>query len=878
MSMDTSERRITFLGVSTPETQVFGAGSAAPVRVRNVRGGIARLASLVSAAAAAPEAPAALGASVRVGDVRTATGLSSTVALYSPRPRSADRWSLREQHGQVGALTELPPLDGAPEADLLVIDAWGVRVMGASARSWAPGAARAILACLPGPDEGAGLARLLRSAEWETLTQLAGDGLTAIVEADSLRSLEVVLSKGMSWERTALELVHALETNPSMAVLCRCRNLVVRFDLEGTLHVALDARNKVADARLFYDPALREGGLRLSRDWPGDVPGAEACLAASLALRLSTQDAPGAASPGAIAAGIQCGLAAARLLVSTGFSAGEPTDSPEGAFAADGLPYDALARTLLGAFAPLPVASIPVDVGSVGPLSAQQAESWSILGNSRTLATDEGRPLLSMGQRLAEFGPAALFDIPREEIGSFLTVDRAEIESIRAIVHLVEVYDRSDRGERPLSLGVFGPPGAGKSFAVKQVAKRLLGTGPLEFNLSQFEGPRDLVGALHRVREAVLSSPGRTPLVFWDEFDSRGYAWLQLLLAPMQDGRFQDGQQSYSLGKSIFVFAGGTAHSFDRFGAFAGAGREEQEQAFRLAKGPDFKSRLHGALDVLGPNRRERWVSSADGGTWQADPADVAFPLRRALLLRGQLGVGPAERLFIDQGLLGALLEIPRYEHGSRSFERVVYHLRHGARDGVYRRSDLPVPALLAGHVDGGELIRRAAQALPLVRILHELAQACHAAYLDQVGEAHYRMAFDDLPPAIQADNHAAASRITRVLERAGLVIVEKGSPAELKPEEVARLIEAQIETLAEAEHDGWRSFKEACGWRVGHRTKARELLDLQNNLLVPYAELAEAEKDKDRNAVRNYPRIVALGGWGLASVVTDESQAVVGT
>lgn len=862
--MDDAGRSITVLGLSPVETQIFARGRAMATRVRRVEGGAARLARLLDAARARPEAVTALGAKVDCTASSPPPGPEGTVALFSPRPGSGASWSLRELLGRIESPAPAAPRQAPPAADLLVLDAWGIHQVGGAWSARSDAAPSAVLACLPGRDHEAQLDALLRSAAWDELAASAGAGLCVVVDADALRALDVVVSKGMSWERTALELVRALQTSASLGPLRRCPNLVLRLDLEGALHVRIEA-GKVADARLFFDPALREGGRRLEKDWPGELPGIDACFVAGLALRLGAEG--GAATPGAVAAGIQTGLAAARVLVEQGLQAPEPRAASGATADDDGLPYEGVAKALLGGVPPLPVASIPVDDGSGKGVSEAQVASWSVLTDNRAVATDEGRPLLAMAQRLAEFGLPALFDVPREQIGHFVTVDRTEIESIRAIVHLVEVYERQDRGERPLSLGVFGPPGAGKSFAVKQIAKRLLGTEPLEFNLSQFDGPRDLVGALHRVREAVLASPGKTPLVFWDEFDSRGYAWLQLLLAPMQDGRFQDGQQSYSVGKCIFVFAGGTAPCFGQFGVFSGAGREASDQAFRLAKGPDFKSRLHGSLDVMGPNPRERWVPEPGGGRWEADPGDLAYPLRRALLLRGQLGLGPSAHLAIDRGLLGALLEIPRYEHGSRSFERVVYHLRHGARDGVYRRSDLPAPALLVGHVDGGELIRLAGRALPLVRILHELAQAVHGAYLDHVGQAHYRASFEALPAAIQGDNHAAAGRIARVLARAGLEIVEKGSAAELEPGEAARRIEEQIEVLAEAEHEGWRAFKQACGWRQGSRTKARELLDLQHDLLVPYAQLSEAEKDKDRNAVRKYPYILALGGWGVGEV-----------
>src|SRR5581483_4690165 len=136
--------------------------------------------------------------------------------------------------------------------------------------------------------------------------------------------------------------------------------------------------------------------------------------------------------------------------------------------------------------------------------------------------------------------------------------------------------------------GIFGAPGA-KAYQ-----------GWMEFNLSQFADSRDLIGAFHQVRDRVLQ--GYTPVVFWDEFDSREYEWLQYLLAPMQDGRFQEGQITHQLGKCVFIFAGGTAWAFDEFGPRPDDA--DDVRRFKLAKGPDFKSRLDGYINVLGPNQR----------------------------------------------------------------------------------------------------------------------------------------------------------------------------------------------------------------------------------------------------------------------------------
>ena len=119
--------------------------------------------------------------------------------------------------------------------------------------------------------------------------------------------------------------------------------------------------------------------------------------------------------------------------------------------------------------------------------------------------------------------------------------------------------------------------------------------------------------------------------------------------------------------------------------------REQWEADFKAKKGPDFKSRLAGYINVVGPNRR--------------DDHDITFPVRRALLLRVHLGVAPEGSLTIDPGLLAAFLKIKEYRHGARSLEKIAEQVRLASRTGEFTRSDLPSRNQLDLHVDAEEFL-----------------------------------------------------------------------------------------------------------------------------------------------------------------------------
>ncbi|MDR2197050.1 MAG: ATP-binding protein [Coriobacteriales bacterium] len=294
--------------------------------------------------------------------------------------------------------------------------------------------------------------------------------------------------------------------------------------------------------------------------------------------------------------------------------------------------------------------------------------------------------------------------IPHLTFGGSLVYTRREIEELRVVRNAFWTYIRDTATSHPISFCVFGPPGAGKSFVVKQIereVRREVATEFIECNLSQMDSEHDLVNIYHHVRDTGLQ--GRLPIVFFDEFDAQKngqpYYWLKQFLAPMQDGKFYENGVTHYLGRAIFVFAGGINKNWEHF--------RRQAERDREAKGLDFLSRIRGYIDVLGLNPELDEVagcaaaapaSPAAGAPAAPAPAPAAeasvrFPfdasgefdkaalevcIRRALLLRAVLeakcgiGKGDDRYLPVDDAVVDAFVFVREYRHGSRSLQTII--------------------------------------------------------------------------------------------------------------------------------------------------------------------------------------------------------------
>lgn len=652
---------------------------------------------------------------------------------------------------------------------------------------------------------------------WEHLISASAERLIVIVAIDDLRAGEIQVSRALSWERTAQDLLWELVNAPALNALSQVAHTLVSFGPSGAMLVSRKDDSPSPSCTLFYDPAVAEGGWELEH--ADGVMGGTDSLVAAIACRLvGRPDAP------ELGPAVEAGVAATRLLHLRGYEESGPgrTDLA--------FPLDAVAGALRSETEPLVAVTVP---------EPSADRYWTILEDRCHGA------LAAIAAEVVRRGPSvALAGVPLGRFANLTTADRSEIESFRGVAALIGDYLTSAT-TAPLCIGVFGPPGAGKSFGVKQVAKAVAGglvSSALEFNLAQLSSPDELADAFHVVRDTALS--GRIPLVFWDEFDSdlmgEPLGWLRHFLAPMQDGEFRHGQLTHRIGRAIFVFAGGTAARVEEFGRGLG------EADFRRAKGPDFVSRLRGFVDVLGPNAR--------------GPQDRYAVIRRALLLRAilerhapQLFDGP--QLRIDSGVLRAFLEVSEYRHGARSLEAIVAS-SHLAGASTYARSSLPATAQLSLHVEPEDFESLVQHPELEGALLERLARAAHRVYEEGLPGSRTPVPFDDLPAYQQDQNRANVRDIPAKLARIGCVMVPASAasaPTELTSDEVER--------LAEDEHARWMRDL-GPGWQHGAtRDPARRI----HEAYLPWEALPNEQREKDRQLVRRIPTIIRAAGYAIA-------------
>ncbi|MBP1763635.1 MAG: hypothetical protein H6Q65_693 [Firmicutes bacterium] len=672
---------------------------------------------------------------------------------------------------------------------------------------------------------------------WEKLGRDHIDKTIVIINGDDLRSKGVNISKSLSWERTAQDFEWQINNSPNLSFLAKCRHLIVLFGLEGAIHY----KNEGAlESRLYFLPYEFEGGS--TADSQGKMSGITSCFVAGIARSIvlgNDNDEEIAASVGE---GIREGIVATQKYFIEGFGKNIGEDS----FPSSEIFVESKNDFIYKEHVQDVAIPLYADTGF--------KSYWNILRDKSS------NNLADIAYNIVKNGVQhALQFIPIAQFGNLKTVDRGEIESYRSIKKLMCEYISTTNTTRPLCIAVFGTPGSGKSFGVTEIAASIAPglIQKLNFNVSQLRTTSELINAFHKVRDLCLEA--KLPLVFFDEFDSHydgKLGWLKYFLAPMQDGVFREGDSLHSIGKAIFVFAGGTSSTLKEFCGEDIEDEEEYKQfliGFKSAKGPDFLSRLRGYVNILGPNQTNQ-------------NSDQLFIIRRAMLLRALLErktphlINDKGEAQIDNGVLRALLKIPRYKHESRSMEAILeMSLLTNAKK--WEQSYLPSKEQLKLHVDEEEFLRHLMHDTFFSEKIESLAIAIHEK--DRELNEHdinvdpeFIKKWEDLDEDLKESVRDQAMRIPDALLTINYDVVSvKEKPA------IIEFTEKELDMLAAYEHANWYRYQRKAGWKKDNVKNKRAKTD---PALVNWNSLPKENKYRIYQMVAIWPKILANANFKI--------------
>ena len=150
-----------------------------------------------------------------------------------------------------------------------------------------------------------------------------------------------------------------------------------------------------------------------------------------------------------------------------------------------------------------------------------------------------------------------------------------------------------------------------------------------------------------------------------------------------------------------------------------------------------------------------------------------------------------------------------------------------------------------------------------------ELARSIHESYCAEAkarGETRQTNAalvpWENLEEDLKKANRAQAADIPNKL----LVLEYELAPSYgIKASEIS-ITDAQVETMAIREHDRWMEDRIRNGWKYAP-IKGTDHARKQHPLLVPWEQLSEPEKEKDRDTVRNLPRLIEKAGFRVRKI-----------
>jgi len=494
------------------------------------------------------------------------------------------------------------------------------------------------------------------------LSQKNAEKTVIILKANELRKAGFYIGTAQSWEQMAFDTYKVISNRDELK---KFKYVIVCFEQEGAL--VADLQN--SKYRLSYFPDEIEFTYsKVNGEIFGKLIAFQACIVNALCKFLSNHPNENNFDLESLNCGVRAGLLSMRKLINEGFCGnGEGKGKyPHMRVAKDinfNLADDEIKK----------VQSVSVNKKFMKDESNRLSLLLELITHDeeykrlypRLNNKDNLSNILKLSMEIVKEGKSKVLDrikkVPSFEYGNLISLDRFEMGYYRDLYGLIENY-MNKKTERPLSICVFGSPGSGKSFSVKEIIEKIdkKNTEIISCNLSQLFNPCELSGCFEKIRDAGLQN--KVPVVFWDEFDTKlhdiPFGWLRWFLAPMQDGKYYDNGIEHHVGRAIFIFAGGINETMKEF--------EKKSSDHKTEKVPDFISRVKGSLNIVGPNAHNEF-----------DKKYYFYLIRRAFILRHlfekhyDLGMnGPLD--VVGDEIISALLKVNEYTYGIRSMETVV--------------------------------------------------------------------------------------------------------------------------------------------------------------------------------------------------------------
>ena len=256
-----------------------------------------------------------------------------------------------------------------------------------------------------------------------------------------------------------------------------------------------------------------------------------------------------------------------------------------------------------------------------------------------------------------------------------------------------------------------------------------------------------------------------------------------------------------------------------------------------------------------------------------AEQMDVTGPeFRRADFLYDRKG-GDALIVYVclDSDSLALATAITLHQRTGEKNIPVVVRMTH----------DAGLATLLEGSEGGnfvglrafGLLDRVCKPELLLCGLNERLAQSIHEDYVRRQrerGETRQSnpaiVPWDELPESVKESNRGQADDIGQKLKLVDCGLRQMTNwdiePFAFEP--------AEVETLARLEHERYVKERLGAGW--SYKPGSKNLEAKTNPTLVPWAELSDAEKDKDRQVVMDLPYLLAEAGFEIyRTLAADE-------